>query len=105
MDYIALANARAIFYCMKNIFGKLKRDNQNGSRKKIIEELFMDFNRSRADVYKINFVRGIFFGLGSVLGGTIVVAIFIWLLSLFVDLPGIGNGIQQLQQTIQSGER
>lgn len=90
---------------MKRLFKKLKRDNEKGSRKKVIEELFYDLNRSRIEIYKMNFVRGIFFGLGSVLGGTLVVALLIWLLSLFVDLPGVGDGIQDLLQTIQSGRK
>ena len=64
-----------------------------------------DFNRSRAEIYKMNFVRGIFFGLGSVIGGTLIVALILWLLSFFIDIPGIGHSVQQLQQTIQSTKK
>lgn len=81
---------------------KIKKDNEKGARKAVLEDLFYDFNRNRAQIYKMNFFRGIFFGLGSVIGGTIVVAIFAWALSFFVDLPGIGQSIEQVQTTIRS---
>lgn len=56
-------------------------DKKDTPRRRLLEELFNDFNRNRWDIYKINFVRGIFFGLGSVIGGTIVVAFIVWALS------------------------
>lgn len=81
----------------KKIADKSKEDNENAARRNVIEELFYDFNASRAQVYKINFFRGIFFGLGSVLGGTIVVALLIWVLSLvagfFPPLEDFFNGV------------
>lgn len=80
---------------MNKIVTKVKTDNENGARKGVIEDLFYDFNRSRAQVYRINFTRGLFFGFGSVIGGTLVVGIIVWLLNRFVDLPGgIGSFIQ-----------
>lgn len=86
---------------MNKIVSKVKRDNENGARKSVIEELFYDLNRSRAQVYKINFVRGLFFGFGSVIGGTIVVGIIVWLLSRFVDLPGgVGSFIQYVVDVV-----
>ncbi len=87
---------------LKKIAKKIHADNERGSRASLIEELFYDFNRSRVEIYKMNFVRGIFFGLGSVLGGTVVIAVMVWILSLFVDFPGIGDTIQQLQSTLRS---
>lgn len=81
---------------------KIKEDNERDSRHNLIEELFYDLNRSRTEVYKMNFVRGIFFGLGSVLGGTVIIALLAWILSLFVDLPGVGRSIEQIQESIQT---
>ncbi len=86
----------------KKITKTVKANTENGSRKQIIEELFYDFNRSRIQVYKMNFVRGICFGFGTVLGGTVVVAFIIWLLLQFADwFPYIGEYIYQIIQTIQ----
>lgn len=87
---------------LKGAAHKLKKDNERGARASVIEELFYDFNRSRVEIYKMNFVRGIFFGLGSVLGGTIVIALVVWVLGFFVSIPLIGPTLQQAQDKIQT---
>lgn len=81
---------------------KVKHDQAMAARRSVIEELFNDLYRDRVAVYKMNFVRGIFFGLGSVLGATVVVALVIWVLSLFVDFPLIGEAFRRAQDTIES---
>lgn len=84
------------------MINKIKKDNEVGARHAILEDLFYDFNKSRRQVYGTNFVRGIFFGVGSVLGGTIVIAVVIWLLSLLVDLPGgVGDFVQFVVDTVK----
>ena len=85
---------------VKHIAHRTKRDNENGARKGILEDLFYDFNRSRAQVYKMNFLRGIFFGIGSAIGATLVLALIVWLLSFFVDLPGVGHTVQNIKDII-----
>lgn len=85
----------------KKVVNKIKHDNEAGAREGLIEELFNDFNKSRVQVYKMNFVRGIFFGLGSVIGGTIVVALLVWSLSFFVRIPGLGDSVKQIQNTLE----
>lgn len=81
---------------------KIKTDNESGARRAILEDLFYDFHKSRKQVYGMNFVRGLFFGVGSVLGGTLVIGLLIWLLSLLVDLPGgVGDFIQFIVDTVQ----
>lgn len=84
---------------------KVAKDNERGARENVLEDLFYDFHRNRAQVYTMNFVRGIFFGLGSALGGTVVIAIVIWILGFFVQIPGIGQPIQQVQQSIQDSRQ
>ena len=37
---------------------KVIRDNENGARQAILEDLFFDFHRSRRQVYWMNFIRG-----------------------------------------------
>jgi hypothetical protein len=82
---------------------KIKKDNEVGARRAILEDLFYDFHSSRRQVYLMNFVRGLFFGVGSVLGGTLVIGAIIWLLSLLVDLPGgIGNFVQYIVDIVQN---
>jgi len=49
-------------------------------------------------IYVMNFFRGMFFGLGVALGGTLVLAILIWVLSLFSELPWVGEFVRTIQQ-------
>lgn len=80
---------------------KVRETYDNGARRAILEDLFYDFHKRRGQVYWMNFARGIFFGIGSVLGGTVVLAAVAWFLSLFVDLPGgIGTFIQYIVDTV-----
>ena len=84
---------------------KIRDDNERGARQGVLEELFNDFNRNRFTIYKFNFFRGIFFGLGSVLGGTVVLALLVWLLNLTGNLvPGIADFVNQVVDSIQSSK-
>jgi hypothetical protein len=94
----------AIKQTVHKIINKLKEDNERGARQAVLEDLFYDFHRSRAQVYKMNFIRGIFLGVGTAIGGTLVIALLAWILSFFVNIPGIGNQVEQVQQSIQ-GEK
>ncbi|MFZ1249894.1 MAG: DUF5665 domain-containing protein [Candidatus Microsaccharimonas sp.] len=73
---------------VKKATERVKKENELGARRAILEDLFYDFNKSRGQVYHVNFIRGLFFGLGSVLGATLVVAIVLGILSLLTDIPG-----------------
>ncbi|MGB0845455.1 MAG: DUF5665 domain-containing protein [Thiolinea sp.] len=50
----------------------------------------------------VNFVAGVFRGLGAVIGASVVIAIMIWLLSLFVNIPLIGKYADRFGQEIQN---
>lgn len=89
---------------MKKVAQKVKNENELGARRAILEDLFYDFHRSRKQVYTMNFFRGVFFGVGSVLGGTIVIALIVALLSLLTDIPGgIGDFIQYVVDIVKNG--
>lgn len=68
-------------------------DTERDARKALLEELFQDFYASRWRIYRVNFVRGLFFGLGSVLGGTVVVAFIVWVLSVTGSFVPVLNDI------------
>ena len=90
----------------KRIKQKIHDDNERGARQSALEDLFNDFNRNRFSVYKMNFFRGIFFGLGSVLGGTVVIAMLVWLLNFTGHLvPGVADFVNQIVDTVQSSRR
>ena len=89
---------------VKRATEKIKKDNESGARKAVLEDLFYDFHKSRTQIYKMNFIRGIFLGFGTVIGGTIVIALMIWVLNLLVDIPGgIGDFIQNIINTVEQG--
>ena len=72
------------------------------AEKAVLENLFQDYYKTRAKVYRVNFFRGVFFGFGSVLGGTLVVAIALYILGALADIPGVfGDLIQFIVETVQ----
>lgn len=88
---------------VKKVVKRINKDNEIGARKDLLEQLFHDFHKSRKEVYWMNFIRGIFFGVGSLLGGTIVIALVVWLLSWLTDIPGgFGDFIQYVVDTVQN---
>lgn len=86
---------------IKKAVKNAKKNAEVGSKKTVLEELFYDFNSSKSEVYKMNFFRGVFFGFGSLIGGTIVVALLVALLGLLTDVPGgIGDFIKSILDTV-----
>ncbi len=87
---------------VKKIIDKVQHDNERGAREAILEDLFYDFHRSRIKIYKMNFVRGIYFGFGSVLGGTLVVALLLWLLGMIAFVfPPVGDFFNGITEAIK----
>jgi len=60
---------------------------------------------SKRRLYVANFMRGLFFGFGSVLGATVLVAIMIWLLSFFSDIPFIGDIVVAVRDSINTAQQ
>lgn len=82
---------------VKKVTQRIKRDSEVGARRAILEELFTDFHQNRHQVYWFNFIRGIFFGLGSVVGATVIIAVVVALLGVLTDIPGgIGEFVQRI---------
>ena len=90
---------------VKQVKKKIKEDNERGARTSLIEDLFYDFNRSRSQVYTMNFVRGILFGAGSVIGGTLVIAALIWIFSMLANVvPPLDDFFSGISSTLEQGE-
>lgn len=81
---------------------KIADNEVKGSAQAIVEELFEDYYKHRLEIYELNFFRGIFFGFGTAIGGTIMIAILIWVLSLFNQLPFVGDFVNTVTNSIQA---
>ena len=76
---------------------KLANDQNRGTQKNILEELFYDIYPNRWEIYRVNFFRGISFGFGSAIGATVLVVIAVMILNLFVNIPGgIGDFVKSI---------
>ncbi len=81
---------------------KIAESSEDDARRAILEDLFYDFHSSRRQVFSMNFFRGLFFGFGSVLGATLLVALLVWLLGKFGNIfPPLADFINQLIDTMQ----
>ena len=66
----------------------------------MLEMTFMSGYADRRRYYRMAFVKGVFTGLGGIIGATIVLAILLWVLSLFETLPFLGPIFENVQDTV-----
>jgi len=64
----------------------------------IYESGYIDQNAA----YKMSFLKGVAAGFGGVIGATIVVALLLWILNFFDDIPLIGPFTEKVQDTVQT---
>ena len=82
-----------------SIFRSIKSEGERAARRQLMEELFYDFHRDKFQIFFLNFIRGIFFGFGTVLGGTVLVALVVWILGQFFGwFPYIHQVIEAIQR-------
>ncbi len=62
---------------------------------------FVRVHNSIPRLLAFQFMRGLAFGLGSVLGASILVSLLVWWLSQFEFIPIIGDFAQQLIEWIE----
>lgn len=75
--------------------------------KEVAKALEVLFASDYIDVKRLhweNFVRGMFFGAGGVIGASVFIAILIWFLSLFDSVPIIGPIFDNTKATIQQSQ-
>lgn len=80
------------------------RDDFMKVRNILLSTGFSDFVRYLHSPWQIiwsNFLGGIFRGLGIIIGMTLVFAMVIWALTLFVDFPLIGNYFKDLKELLE----
>lgn len=67
-----------------------------------VVDLYDTLKPNRTALYRASFFKGVIGGLGGVIGATVGVALLLWLLSLFGQIPFIGHFIDTVRHTIQS---
>ncbi len=51
-------------------------------------------------MYGLSFMRGLFFGLGSILGGTLLIGLVVWFLTFFEEVPFLGELAHRINGTL-----
>lgn len=71
---------------------------------RMLEHVFQSGYANKKQLYKMSFVKGVFSGLGGVVGATIVVGLLIWVLTILNYTP-IRGLTEPIIKTIQPSEQ
>jgi hypothetical protein len=77
-----------------------KAKNKNEELGKLVANIYETGYLDTGKSLKMSFVKGFLQGLGGVVGATLGVALLLWLLSFFDELPFIGELINNARNTI-----
>ncbi len=69
---------------------------------KALEILFTTEYVSKHELYKQNFIRGLFFSAGTFIGAALILGAGVWVLSLFDQVPIVGPAFERIIQSIES---
>lgn len=86
----------------KKSASKIQQRVESKARRNLFSEFWNDVYGERFRVYRLNFVRGIFFGVGSAIGATVIIALIVTVLGWLVDLPAIGDMSEALRSSIEA---
>jgi hypothetical protein len=67
----------------------------------VLEDLFEDYYKNRHRLYVMNLIKGMYFGFGTALGGTLVVALVLWALSFFHYIPFLDGIVKAVENSLQ----
>ena len=56
---------------------------------------------SKRDAYTFSFFKGVLGGAGAFIGSTLVIALIIWILSIFSETAIIGEIAKEIQESLQ----
>ena len=68
---------------------------------RMLEAIYETGYANRKKIYKMSFLKGVAAGFGGVVGATIIVAILLWVLNLFDQVPLIGPFTDKIHDTVQ----
>lgn len=61
---------------------------------------FIRYSSSPWRIIWTNFTAGVFRGLGAIIGASFFIALIVWLLTLFVDVPLVGEYASEVKETV-----
>lgn len=85
----------------KGVVKQLAEEQLKYAPQAFLEDLFENYYSRRREIYFMNLVRGIFFGFGSLIGGTLVVALLLWILSVLNYIPFLDGIVNSVQESLQ----
>ena len=65
-------------------------------------EYFIQYVSSPWRIIWVNFLAGVFRGLGALIGASIVLGLLIWVLTFLVGLPWVGEYAKDIKATVSS---
>jgi hypothetical protein len=71
---------------------------------KALEILFATDYIDKKKLYVSNFIRGMLFSAGGIIGATVVIGLLLWIFSLLGHVPLIGPVFENTKQTIQQND-
>ncbi len=87
-----------------NIKDKKSRNKPLSTREKKLAaeamEYFIQYVSSPWRIIWVNFLAGIFRGLGALIGASIVLALLFWVLSQLVNVPLVGEYAKEVKATV-----
>lgn len=90
---------------------KTKAANEKPSKEQIenakeaLELLFASQYIDKKRLYSENFIRGIMFGAGTIIGSAIVLTLLLWVLSLLDSAPFIGPIFENIESSVEQTRR
>ncbi len=73
----------------------------DAKQQKFTDNLLLEAYGRKRKLLKLSFWQGVFFGLGSTIGGTLVLALLIWILARVVDwFPILGDLVNKIIEHI-----
>jgi hypothetical protein len=81
---------------------KKRSDKDYEQLGRMLENIYESGYIDRNQAYKTSFIKGLLSGVGGVLGATILIALLLWILTLFKQVPLVGPFFDRVRTTVQS---